>query len=186
MHNNEFALNKSRETDGNSLFHDQSEDYENTHVAIPRLLFSALAILICNMSLGQEAPPEAYFKELVASAYVEPFRSGDIELWIEAFDVNALALHNHRPLDRGVDAIQAFGRSVHQHFVLQEYEVEVTDVRQSEQWVYTVGRYRSHFISRADGSSPFGRSTGKFVLLWEKQPEGQWKIILDMGNSDSR
>ncbi len=153
-------------------------------MVILRLTFAVLAVFMCNVGLGQETPSEEYFKDLVATAYVEPFRSGDIERWIEAFDVNALALHNHRPLDRGIESIQAFGRSVHQHFVLQEYEVEVTDVRRSEQWVYTVGRYRSHFVSRSDGSSPFGMSTGKFVLLWEKQPDGQWKIILDMGNSN--
>jgi len=153
-------------------------------VQIARRVLAVLAVLVCSTVSAQETPSDQYFKELVANAYVEPFRSGDIERWLKAFGVDALALHNHRPMDRGIDAIEAFGTSVHQHFELQEYEVEVTDVKQSDQWVYTVGRYRSHFVSKVDGSSPFGRSVGKFVLLWEKQPDGQWKIILDMGNSD--
>ena len=133
-------------------------------MGIARLVSAVLALLMCSTTSAQETLSEEYFKALVKNAYVEPFRSGDIERWIDAFDVNALALHNHRPLDRGVEAIQMFGKSVHQHFVLQEYEVEVTDVRQSDEWVYTVGRYRSHFVSRADGSSPFGRSVGKSAV----------------------
>jgi ketosteroid isomerase-like protein len=153
-------------------------------VRVARLLSATTLLLVCSATAAQERSSDSYFSELVASAYVEPFRSGDIDRWIQAFGADALALHNHRPIDRGIDAIEDFGRAVHQHFELREYEVEVTDVKGTGQWVYTVGRYRSHFVSKADGSSPFGASVGKFVLLWERQADGQWKIILDMGNSD--
>jgi hypothetical protein len=31
---------------------------------------------------------------------------------------------------------------------------------------------------------PAGRQSGKFLLVWERQPDGEWRIILDMGNSN--
>lgn len=151
---------------------------------ISRLVVVFMALSFSGGLLGQDLPPDNFFKSLVARSYVEPFRGGDIDLWIQAFDENALALHNHRPIDRGREAIETFGRAVHEHFELREYEVEVTDVRHSDEWVYTVGRYRNHFVSKSDGVSPFGITSGKFVLLWEKQEDGTWKIILDMGNSN--
>jgi ketosteroid isomerase-like protein len=125
-----------------------------------------------------------FFRKLVAKSYVEPFRSGDVEGWIKAFDKQAIAMHNRRPMDRGVAAIEAFGRAVHTHFELQEYEVEVTDVRHSPDWVYTAGSFTTLFVTRDDGSEPFGREQGKFLLLWARQDDGSWKVILDMGNSN--
>jgi ketosteroid isomerase-like protein len=127
---------------------------------------------------------DTHFREMVDSRYVEPFRQGDIDKWIQVFDENAIALHNRRPADRGKGAIEAFGRSVQQYFKLAEYDVDVTDIRRSEQWVYTVGTYTSRFVSKKDGSEPFGREQGKFVLLWELQDDQQWRVILDMGNSN--
>ena len=109
-----------------------------------------------------------------------------MDTWLQAFHEDALALHNGRPLDRGIDSIEQFGRLIHENFVLGTYEVDVTDIRRSDQWVYTVGRYKTDFINKSDGKSPWGVSEGKFVLLWERQADGEWKIILDMGNSNSR
>jgi len=125
-----------------------------------------------------------FFRELVAKSYVKPFRSGDVDGWIKAFDNQAIAMHNRRPMDRGIAAIEAFGRAVHAHFELQEYEVEVTDVRHSPDWVYTAGSFTTLFVARDDGSEPFGREQGKFLLLWARQGDGSWKVILDMGNSN--
>ena len=155
---------------------------------MPRLksvLPLALLLQVVSVALHAEtARDEAFFRELVATRYVEPFRSGDVDRWILAFDEAAIAMHNRRPMDRGRAAIEAFGRMVHKHLELREYEVEVTDIRQSRDWVYTVGRYTTHFVSREDGSAPFGREEGKFLLLWALQEDGDWKIILDTGNSN--
>ena len=127
---------------------------------------------------------DAYFRALVAERYVAPFREGNIDIWIQSFDEEAVALHNRRPIDRGRDAIEAFGKMVQQHFELREYKVEVSDIRRSQDWVYTVGSFTTLFVSREDGSTPFGREQGKFLLLWERQKDNSWKIILDMGNSN--
>lgn len=133
---------------------------------------------------AETAVDNDYFRDLVNTRYVQPFRQGNVDRWLQAFDDEAIALHNRRPADRGRAAIEAFGRAVHEYFTLAEYDVEVTDIRRSAQWVYTVGTYTTRFVSKADGSEPFGREQGKFVLLWELQDDQQWRIILDMGNSN--
>ena len=154
-------------------------------MSILRPLFAIALLQVSGLPARAETTPDdAFFRQLVASRYVEPFRAGDVERWIRAFDENAVAMHNRRPIDRGRQAIEDFGNLVHDHLELREYEVEVTDIRHSAEWVYTAGRYTTHFVTRADGSAPFGREQGKFLLLWARQDDGDWKIILDTGNSD--
>ena len=148
------------------------------------ILTVIIALYLSAPVVSESPPDEAFFRELVRTRYVEPFRAGDVERWMAAFHPQAIAMHNHRPMDRGRESIAAFGLMVHQHFLLKDYEVTVTDVRFSDRWVYTVGQYSNHFVSREDGSSPFGPTEGKFVLLWELQDGGDWLIILDMGNSN--
>jgi ketosteroid isomerase-like protein len=127
---------------------------------LPWLISLILCLALPHVSAGESTTDDAFFRDQVASRYVEPFRRGDIQRWIAAFDEEAIALHNRRPPDRGRDAIEAFGSMVHESFELAEYDVEVTDI-----------------------SEPFGREQGKFLLLWERQEDESWKIILDMGNS---
>lgn len=137
-------------------------------------------------NVGIEEQNDDFFRGLVETRYVEPFKAGDVDRWIAAFDDKAIGLHNTRPADKGKSAIEAFGRAVHQHFRLETYDVKVTDIRRSEQWVYTVGEYTTLFVNKSDGKAPWGLSKGKFVLLWELDQDGEWRIILDMGNSNQR
>lgn len=151
-------------------------------IAWPTALTLLLALV--GSARAETTMDDSYFRNLVNTRYVEPFRQGNIDLWMQAFDENAIALHNRRPADRGRAAIEVFGRSVQEHFKLAEYDVAVTDIRRSGQWVYTVGNYTTRFVSKADGTEPFGTDRGKFVLLWELQNDNTWRIILDMGNSN--
>ena len=133
---------------------------------------------------GGAVPDAEEFRRMVAERYVAPFRAGDTTSWLAAFADHAVALHNRRPMDRGKASIAQFAAAVAHMFEVQRFDVEVTEVRSSSDWVYTVGEYTSRFVSRADGSAPFGTEQGKFVLLWERQESGEWLIILDAGNAN--
>jgi ketosteroid isomerase-like protein len=144
-----------------------------------------LFVLAGNTQAGGEAvPDEAFFIDLVKERYAAPFRAGDIEAWLDAFAEPAIALHNRRPMDRGKASIGAFGRAVKEYFELRQFDVRVTDVRRSTDWVYTAGEYTTHFVNKSDGVAPWGVEEGKFLLLWERQADNSWKIILDTGNAN--
>jgi ketosteroid isomerase-like protein len=149
------------------------------------LLFVAVLLLqACAHAPQTSRPDEAWFRERVAKDYVEPFRRGDIARWIEVFADDAVAMHNRRPADEGSEAIRAFGDFVAANLSLARYDVSVREVRIGNDWALTRGDFVTRFVSRADGSAPFGEEKGKFLLLWARQHDGSWKIILDMGNSN--
>lgn len=150
----------------------------------PLLLAWLLAACATGPGSAPAAQPDAArFRELVARAYVAPFAAGDIELWLQAFADDAVALHNGRPADEGKAAIRRFGESVRESFRLEQFDVTVTAVTGSGDWVLTRGVFASNFVRRSDGVSAFGPQRGKFVLLWARQPDGAWRIVLDMGNA---
>ena len=124
------------------------------------------------------------FEELFLEEYARPFKSGDIDSWIKLFADDAVALHNRREADVGKDAIEAFGRIVSQYFEVQEFDTTLEDVHTSGEWAFTRGTFISKLVSRDNGkAAPWGREKGKFFLLWERQDDGSWKVIVDMGNS---
>ena len=149
------------------------------------VVMTALACLSGVGSRADEPSDLEFFSQLVAEKYVEPFESGQVKQWANAFSDDAVALHNRREADRGRENIEQFAQAVHTMFDLAEYDVVVTDVRRNGTWAYTVGTYTSRFLLKEGGGEVFGREHGKFVLLWQLSPQREWEIILDMGNSNS-
>ena len=62
------------------------------------------------------------------------------------------------------------------------WEPEHARVSQSGDLGYTVGRYRSTHIG-TDGVEVV--ATGSYVSIWRRQPDGSWKVELDIGNPDN-
>lgn len=124
------------------------------------------------------------FTALFEEKYATPFRNGDIEKWVETFSADALALHNRRPADIGREAISSFGKMVAATFRFARYDVNVVETRKYCDMAVTHGTYASEFIFRETGQpAPWGPEQGKFLIVWQHQANGDWKIVADMGNA---
>jgi ketosteroid isomerase-like protein len=156
---------------------------------ISRRLLSALAASALVMASAcqpetptdQSVPPDPLpdFDALFAERYMKPFNTKDIPAWLDAFAEDAVGMHNGLPPLVGRDAIRGFGEAVRDGFELAEIDARVDEVQHAGDWVYTRGK-------AGNQGAPSGQQQGKFLLLWERQADGDWKIILDMGNSNGR
>ncbi len=63
-----------------------------------------------------------------------------------------------------------------------DWEPEEAHLSGSADLGYTIGRYRAE-TAGTDG--PGAVSTGSYVTIWEKQPDGRWLVVLDIGNPDA-
>jgi ketosteroid isomerase-like protein len=152
--------------------------------SIARSAVLACTLLTAGCETERPAPSASEFESWVAERYVAPFRAGEAERWADAFADNAVALHNRRDADVGKDAILAFGRLVAETFEVSEMDVQIEEVRVNGDWAFTRGVYTNEFRFRETGQpTPWGRERGKFFMLWERQADGEWRIIVDMGNS---
>ena len=150
----------------------------------------SIGILALAAACEGRGPGEEQFRDWVEQRYAEPFRSGDTDRWVEAFSTEAVGMHHTLPALEGREAIRDFGRMVHDRFVIEQFDLTVNEVRVSGNWALTRGSFTSRFVAggtdQTSASQPEAPATvGKFVLLWELEDDGEWRIVLDMGNLDS-
>ena len=86
------------------------------------------------------------------------------------------------PIVTGKDAIAKFIASA---FALQDYKItwhpNKAEVARSGELGYTSGTYEMSF---KDASGKTSSDKGKYVMVWKKQADGAWKVLLDISNSD--
>ena len=146
--------------------------------------------LVLAVSCESPAPGEEQFRTWVEERYAQPFRDGETDRWVEAFGDDAVGMHHTLPVLEGREAIRGFGRMVHETFVIDRFDLTVEAVRVEGAWALTRGSFASRFLPRdASESIAPGAETpatdGKFILIWERQDDGEWRIVLDMGNLNS-
>lgn len=88
----------------------------------------------------------------------------------------------NRPLLTGSAAIEKF---IAQSFQLQDYDIawhaKKAAVAGSGELGYTTGSYEMRFRP-ARGKMFFDK--GKYLMVWQKQPDGEWRVLFDISNSD--
>ena len=145
---------------------------------------AALALAGCaetNNSAGAEPDLRADFQ----TRYIEPYVAGDVEGWMHVFADDAVALHDGLPPLDGKAAIRGFADAVAANFSIKRLNAEVDEVRRDGNWAWTRGQFVADFEAKTDAAPPgvAGERMGKFLLLWERQTDGSWLVIMDMGNS---
>ncbi|MBI2187615.1 MAG: DUF4440 domain-containing protein [Acidobacteria bacterium] len=101
----------------------------------------------------------------------------DVDLFMSYWAPDATAHLSGRAAVRGTDAIRkAFAEPVTAPGVSLSWTPERAEVSAAGDLGYTVGSYEL----TANGA----KERGKYVTIWKKQPEGTWKVIEDIGNSN--
>jgi ketosteroid isomerase-like protein len=96
---------------------------------------------------------------------------------------DASCFFSNTPIITGKDAIREYWKAI---FVLPGFRLGLKVVKveasRSSDLAYTHGQYT--LTSNDDMGNPI-IDMGKYVVVYRKQPDGQWKVIIDIGNSDS-
>lgn len=150
-------------------------------------LLTAIAILGCDS--GDPAKDLHVALELeFQERYIAPYVAGDTGTWLQVFADNAVALHDGLPALSGKEAIRGFGDAVARNFVIQKLDAVVDEVRREGDWAWTRGHFDALFVEKTEDAPPgvAGPRSGKFLLIWERQDDGRWLVVMDMGNSLQR
>lgn len=112
--------------------------------------------------------------------WAQHWNAGDLEGLIQAFATDAVYMPPHHAAIHGRDAIREYLKTPLKHGV-NDLTYEVTFIKHSGELAYDVGRY-SMSLPRPEGGRR--QDHGKYLTVWRRQADGQWKIVADTFSSD--
>ena len=156
------------------------------------LMFSLAAGILCPVLVLSVAGCKQAVKESDGKAEVEAIRGRDaswvtaaqsksVDAWVAFYADDAALLPPNEPIAADKAAIR---KTVSELLMLPGLSIDwkptKIEVANSGELAYLYGSYR---VAWNDGGKP-GADQGKIVEIWKKQPDGQWRCIVDTWNSD--
>ena len=116
------------------------------------------------------------------SAFVAAANAGDVDGVAAVYADDAALLPPNLPPQRGRTAIRGFwGGFLKAYTISFEVTADVTEGRGD--LAYNVGHYRLTAVPK-EKANPGMADEGKFVEILKRQPDGTWKYVVDIYNSN--
>ena len=106
----------------------------------------------------------------------------DVDLVLSCYSDDASVFPSNAPIATGMEAIGALWSQVFETpgFAVS-WDISKLEVSRAGDLAYGHGTYEA-MVNDAAGNPVTER--GKWVGVWKKQADGQWKLVADIGNSD--
>ncbi len=151
------------------------------------VLASACVLHSCGTGAGtpsQEELAEAWKAELIAAdqAFSDAVREEGLTRWASFFTEDGAMIQEGAGEIRGTEALQAATEAAAAAITSFTWTPDRAGVSAGGDLGYTVGHFRTTAID-PDGVEIL--RTGLYVSIWRRQPDGGWKVEMDLGNLDS-
>lgn len=149
------------------------------------MLLSVLLALISGCSTQPPRDTRAEDENVIREMETEGWKTieaKDLEGVISYFADDALALYSNMPVLKGKDAIREAWRTnfAQPGFAMSGQPLKV-EVSRAGDLAYVQGTY-SQTVNDTAGKPV--TDNGKYVVVYKKQPDNKWKLVIDIGNSD--
>ncbi len=144
--------------------------------AIPML---ACVLFLAGGGLGAQSAEQLLDAD---RAFARAVASGRLDAWVSFFGDSGTQFRAGRPVV-GRAAVREFMAPAFADTTWRlTWEPHRAEIAASGDLGYTIGRYESR---HRDASGTEVVRTGSYVTIWRRQPDGQWKVAVDIGNPDS-
>jgi uncharacterized protein (TIGR02246 family) len=149
-------------------------------------VWCGVALLLCTTACRQQPPDtraadEQTIRNLDAQ-WAKTAATRDLDAIVAYYSDDAVLLPPNEPIAAGKQAIRATWASLISPNTLSiSWQPTRVDVSKSGDLAYLVGTY-SMAVKDAKGKTVPDR--GKLIEVFRKQPDGTWKTVADMFNSD--
>jgi len=115
------------------------------------------------------------------AAYIAAWQHGDARAFAQLFTVNAASIADNGVITRGRTNIEAARTKVFAQLALVKGTITTEDLVVEDDIAYEMGSYS--FTLQSTGKAP-AVYTGRYLTIWQQQPDGGWLIKTDSGLSD--
>ena len=150
-----------------------------TEVLVRLSIAGVFAAALCS-GCASDPPAKDIAAELMAAdrAFAAETAARGADGWASFFEIDAV-MYESEGIVAGRDAIRDARVSVFDEARMDlRWDPDTAIAAASGELGYTLGRWQVYDSSGA----PVG--TGRYVTIWHLQPDGSWKIALDIGNED--
>ena len=116
----------------------------------------------------------------IGAEWARHWNAGELDRLIQAYAEDAVYMPPHHASIHGREAIYEYLKTPLRHGV-RDLTYEVTFIKHSGDLAYDVGRYTMS-VPRSEGGPRQER--GKYLTVWRRQRDGNWKIVADTWSSD--
>ena len=115
------------------------------------------------------------------TAYVSTWQRADAHGFAQLYTVNAASISDDGTITRGRANIEAARTKLFASLALLKGTITTEDLVVEDDLAYEMGNYS--FTLKASGKEP-KVYTGRYLTIWQQQPDGGWLIKTDSGLSD--
>jgi uncharacterized protein (TIGR02246 family) len=145
-----------------------------------------LALFLLASSCGPQTPPdtraadESAIRDLDAQ-WSKAAAANDVDATVSYYSDDATLLPPNAPVAIGRQAIRASWAALLAPGVSVSWQISKVEVSRSGDLAYSIGAY---LVAMKDPQGKPVTDHGKLVEVWKKQPDGIWKTVADIYNSD--
>jgi uncharacterized protein (TIGR02246 family) len=114
-------------------------------------------------------------------AHVAALNAGDADSWAACFAGDGVQMPPNFGTNAGKAAIEGWSKGFLGLFSCK-FNLSVDEVQVASDWAFERGRYDITLSPRSGGGSM--DDNGKYITIYQRQPDGGWKIARDIWNSD--
>ena len=147
------------------------------------ILLAALFVLAASGCAPQvDLEAEAAAIRSADADCLKAWAAKDVDLVLSCYSDDASVFPSNAPIATGKEAIGALLSQMFETpgFAVS-WDISKLEVSRAGDLAYGHGTYES-MANDAAGNPVTER--GKWVVVWKKQTDGQWKLVVDIGNSD--
>jgi len=115
------------------------------------------------------------------AAYVATWQHGDAHGFAQLFTPNAASIADDGTITRGRAAIESAQSKAFAKSTLVAGTISTEDLVVEDSLAYEMGNYSFSIVT---ATKPAAVYTGRYLTIWQQQPDGTWLIKTDSGLSD--
>jgi ketosteroid isomerase-like protein len=147
---------------------------------------AGLALVLLAAGCGQQEPKDTRAADGAAiqntdAQWAKAAASGDVDATVSYYSDDASLLAPDAPIASDKQSIRAAWASLLTPGTSLSWQTTKVDVARSGDLGYVIGVYQ---MTTKDAQGKPLSDRGKFVEVWKKQADGNWKAVADIFNSD--